>query len=234
MKTMLINLTQKYASLMFGLLLYSVGILTTIYAGLGVSPWDAFHLGIVNHTPLTLGQTSQLVGVAIIFLCIPLKVIPGFGTIANMYFIGLFIDIINVSGLIPHAHGLPQQICMLLAGVLIIGWATYFYLSAGMGSGPRDSLMLALTQLLNTRVWIVRTALEVTVVILGYFLGGPIGIGTVVTALLIGPSIQLAFSIMHRDPKAIRHRNIKEEYKLIMSVLTLSINKTETQKAIEK
>lgn len=151
-----------------------------------------------------------------------------------MYFIGLFIDIINVSGLIPHAHGLPQQLCMLLAGVLIIGWATYFYLSAGMGSGPRDSLMLALTQLLNTRVWIIRTALEVTVVILGYFLGGPIGIGTVVTALLIGPSIQLAFSIMHRDPKAIKHRNIREEYRLILSVLTLSINKTEIKKAIDK
>lgn len=216
MKNNVHKLAGKFAGLMFGLLIYAVGILTTIHAGLGVSPWDAFHLGIVNLTPLTLGQTSQLVGVVIIVLCLPLREVPGLGTIANMYFIGFFIDLIDALEIIPYAQGLPMQVFMLLFGVFLIGWATYFYLSAGMGSGPRDSLMLALTRLFRTRVWVVRTAIEVSVVVAGYFMGGPIGVGTVVTALLIGPSIQLAFSIMRRDPGAIKHRNIVEEYRALV------------------
>ncbi len=207
---------RKSAVLFLGLFLYAVGILLTIHANLGVAPWDAFHLGIVEHSALTLGQTSQLVGFFIVILCAVLGETPGWGTLANMYFIGLFIDIIERFGLIGSPGSLLARSIMLMVGILMMGWATYFYLSAGLGSGPRDGLMLALSRRLKMKVAIPRTAIEVTVLVIGYFLGGPLGIGTLLTAFLVGPAIQLAYSIMRQDPREVKHRTLVDDYHLVV------------------
>ncbi|MGI6037630.1 MAG: YczE/YyaS/YitT family protein [Limnochordia bacterium] len=187
---------RKLTALFVGLFLFSLGILLTIHANLGAAPWDAFHLGIVKHTGLNLGRVSQLVGIFLLVLCILLKEKPGWGTLANIYFIGFFIDLIEGTGYLPHFDNFWLQLAMLLTGILSIGWGTALYISVGWGSGPRDGLMLGLTRLLSIQLWQARTGIEGTVCLLGYFLGGPIGFGTIVTASLLGPSVQLAFSIL--------------------------------------
>ncbi|NLY55905.1 MAG: membrane protein [Firmicutes bacterium] len=207
---------RKGAVLFLGLFLYAVGILLTIHAGLGVAPWDAFHLGIVKHSSLTLGQTSQLVGLFIIILCALLGETPGWGTLANMYFIGFFIDIIERFGLIGSPGSFLARALMLILGICLMGWATYFYLSAGLGSGPRDGLMLALSRRLKMKVAIPRTTIEVTVLVIGYLLGGPLGIGTLLIAFLVGPSIQLAYSIMRQDPREVKHRTLLDDYQVLV------------------
>ncbi len=211
------NLIKRYLLLYLGLFLYSIGILLTIHANLGASPWDVFHLGLSNMIGLTIGEASQGVGLVLIILNYFFKVGLGWGTLFNMYFIGLFIDIIEKHGLIIDANSLAAKIIMLLSGIIIMGWATYFYMNSALGIGPRDGLMIGLSRKLSTKVWKVRTAIEVCVAVIGYLFGGPIGIGTIVSALLIGPSIQLAYAIGGKDPKGIMHRTIADDFKAIFS-----------------
>ncbi len=202
----------KFVLLMFGLFLCSVGILLAIHSGLGVSPWDSFHLGIAKHTHLRLGQVSQLVGIAIIVIDILMKQVPGRGTVLNMYFVGYFIDLIEGYSLIPNAQSIFGQIVMLLLGIFLMGWGTFLYLNAGWGAGPRDGLMLGLSRLFSTTVGKARTVIEACVAALGFALGIRLGIGTLVTVLLVGPAVQLAYRIGGQDPKAIVHRTLVDDY----------------------
>ncbi|HKM40034.1 MAG TPA: membrane protein [bacterium] len=204
--------TKKFTLLMVGLFLYSVGILLTIHARLGTAPWDTFQIGLVCHTNFTLGRVSQLVGIIIIGFNIMLKEIPGWGTILNMYFIGYFIDIIETFSLIPPVYTLVQKIIMLLVGIAVLGWATYLYMGTGWGAGPRDGLMLGLSRRLSTEVWKARTAIEVIVAGVGFALGAQLGIGTIIFALLIGPAVQLAYRIGGKEPEAVLHRTLMDDF----------------------
>lgn len=196
---------KKIIFLFWGLLLFGFGIVMTIKSNLGTGPWDALHIGLLNYIPLTLGQVSQLTGIIVIIASCFLGMKPGWGTIANMYFIGLFIDFfMTCSWLTVPSHWL-SQLAMLLGGVLVIGWASFFYLSAAFGAGPRDSFMVGTIHKTGWPVWKVRTVIETSVAIMGYLLGGPVGIGTVIIALTLGPSIQWAFSIMGRRAQDIKH-----------------------------
>ncbi|HHU62884.1 MAG TPA: membrane protein [Clostridiales bacterium] len=211
------DLVKRFLLLFLGLFLYSIGILLTIHANLGASPWDVFHLGLSSMTGLTIGKVSQIVGVVLIVVNYFLKERIGWGTIFNMYFIGLFIDIIQDHGLIVSANSLPAKIIMLLLGIITMGWATFFYMNSALGIGPRDGLMIGLSKRFSARVWKVRTVIEVCVVAIGFLFGGPVGIGTVVSAFLIGPSIQLAYTVVGKDPKGIVHRTITDDIKAIFS-----------------
>lgn len=195
-----------------GLFLYGLGIVMTVKSNLGTGPWDAFHLGITNHLPLTMGQVSQLTGILIIFFSLLLGVKPGLGTIANMYFIGLFIDLIMQSNLIATPKSLCYQLLLLLSGVIVIGWATFCYLSAAWGAGPRDGFMLGAITKTGWPVWKIRTVIEVTVSIMGYLLGGPVGIGTLIVAFTLGPSIQLAFTMMGKKAQDVNHEDLGENW----------------------
>ncbi len=206
---------KRLVSLMWGLFIFSSGLLLTIQANLGVAPWDAFHLGVVNHSSLTIGRVSQLTGLSLIILCTLLREKPGWGTLANMYFVGFFLDLLNDAGIIPQAHNLWTGLVMLLMGIGLIGWGSFFYLNAGLGSGPRDGLMMALNRISGIEIWMARMAIEVSVLILGYLLGGPVGLGTAITALCIGPSVQLAYTIAKQDPSAISHRTLADDYRAL-------------------
>lgn len=202
-------MVKRLFFLLGGLFCYGLGIVMTVKSNLGTGPWDAFHLGITNHIPLTMGQVSQLTGIIIILLSFLLGVKPGLGTIANMYFIGLFIDLIMGSNLIPVPNQWFYQLTLLLGGVIVIGWATFFYLSAAWGAGPRDGFMLGLINKTALPVWKIRTFIEVVVTIMGYFLGGPVGIGTLIVAFTLGPSIQLAFTVMRKRAEEVDHENLE-------------------------
>lgn len=199
---------KRVIFLFLGLLLFGFGIVLTIKSNLGTAPWDALHLGLIHYLPLTLGQVSQLTGILVIIISFLLGIKPGWGTLANMYFIGIFIDYFMNSKWIPLSNGWLSQFGLLLAGILIIGWGSYFYLSAALGAGPRDSFMIGTIEKTGWPVWKVRTVIESSVAILGYFLGGPIGIGTVIIALTLGPSIQWAFTIMKKKAQDIEHDSL--------------------------
>lgn len=214
-KDIWLKLLLKMPSLFFGFFLFAVAMLLALYSKLGMSPWDVFHMGIVNHSILSLGQTSQIVGFCVIMLSIFLGVIPGIGSIFNMIFIGIFVDLINNIGIFKTPESMLGKILMLISAIIIMGIATYFYLQVELGAGPRDGLMEGLVRKLNKPVWLIRGSIEITVLIIGFFLGGPVGIGTVLLAVAIGPSVQFAFKIGKYDSKKAQHMNLVDLYKNI-------------------
>jgi len=182
-------------SLFGGLFLFSAGIVANYHAGLGMMPWGVLNVGIEKLTPFTLGEVTQVVGLAVLLLGWLLGLPPGFGTFVNMYIIGTFIDWIIASGLIPIQETLIWQLGMLLLSVAFLGVGTLLYLRVKLGAGPRDGLMMGLVQKTGRPVSTVRGAIEMTVLLVGYFLGGPVGIGTVISAVTVGYSVQLAFKL---------------------------------------
>ena len=180
---------RRLTQLMVGLVLYGWSMAMLLRSGLGLDPWDVFHQGITNHVPLTFGQVTIVVGAVVLLLWIPLRQRPGIGTVLNVFVIGLAAD----AGLaaMPAVTWLPGQIAMLLGGVVANGLAGALYVGARLGPGPRDGLWVAITERTGHSIRLVRTVLEVTIVAIGWLLGGTVGIGTVVYAVAIGPIVQL-------------------------------------------
>jgi len=174
----------------------------TLYADLGMAPWGVLQVGLTRYTSLSFGQVSQVVGLAVLVLGWLLGFPPGFGTLMNMYFVGYFMDQIMAWGLVPTPGTLPGQLALLVGGILVLGAASYMYLSPRLGAGPRDGLMMGLVQRLGRPVYQVRAAIEVTVLALGYLLGGPVGVGTLITAFTTGYAVQLAFRLGGYDKDA--------------------------------
>ena len=172
-------------------------------------------MGLSGLSGLTLGQVSQLVGLAVLLLGWGLGFPPGFGTVMNMFFVGWFTDRIMELGIVPRPTDPLEQAALLLLSVVLIGVGSLFYLRVELGAGPRDGLMVGLVKTLNRRVWLIRGSIEVTVLVLGYFLGGPVGIGTVVTALTIGYSVQCAFKLGKFEGKS-PQMNLWELYEYLL------------------
>jgi uncharacterized membrane protein YczE len=167
-----------------------------------MSPWGVLNVGVSNITPLTLGQASQVIGLVVIAVGWMLGFAPGFGTLMNMYFIGLFIDLIIAWELIPTPTDPMFQYLLLILSVAVLGVGSLFYMGVQLGAGPRDGLMLGLVRKLDRQVAYVRAGIEGTVLILGYLLGGPVGVGTVITALTTGYSVQLFFRLGRFNSKS--------------------------------
>jgi uncharacterized membrane protein YczE len=160
-----------------------------LLAGLGVDPWDVLHQGLSRQFGLGVGTWVVIVGVLVLLLWIPLRQRPGLGTLCNVIVIGLVIDAVLAT--VPPVHGLPAQLAVMLSGVVLNGVATGLYIGAGLGPGPRDGLMTGLAARGHS-IRVVRTGIEVTVLLTGWLLGGTVGLGTVVYALDIGPIAHLS------------------------------------------
>jgi len=185
-----VSFLVKLPGLIVGLFLFAVGVVMNLYSNLGMSPWGVLQVGIVNYVPLTLGQVSQLVGLVVLAIGWLLGFPPGLATLMNMYFIGLFIDLIMEWGLVPRFSSILGESLLLLGSIVAIGIGSLLYMGPRLGAGPRDGLMLGLVQKLDRPISQVRGAIEGTVLILGYLMGGPVGVGTVITALTVGLSVQ--------------------------------------------
>jgi uncharacterized membrane protein YczE len=198
--------TARVGQLLVGLVLYGISLAMLIRAELGVGPWDVFALGIVNHLPMSYGTATVLVSGIVLLLWIPLRQRPGIGTLLNGLLVGPAADL--GLWLIPEADALWQQILLLAGAMLLLALATGVYIAPQLGPGPRDGLMTGLVRLTGWRIWIVRTAIEGTALLIGWLLGGPVGIGTVVFAFGIGPliGIFLPFFERRRAAKASRLR----------------------------
>ena len=215
MKKSLLTLVRLF----IGLFLYAVGIVFTINANLGLSPWDVFHQAISKHAGITMGQASIIIGILIVILDWVLGERVGFGTICNMLFIGIFMDLLMLNHLVPIFHNIIARVIMMILGMFIIGIASYFYISAGLGSGPRDGLMVALTKKSQKSVRFIRNCIEFTVLVVGYSLGGTVGLGTLIMVALGGYFVQFAFKIFKFDVKKVEHKFIKEHAKFIKEML---------------
>ena len=177
--------------LIFGLILFGIGETLLVTASIGLSPWFVLQEGMSLKTTYSLGTTTFIVGVIVMLIWIPLKQKPGIGTILNIIVISIVIDLC-----LPH---LPQpkifilQFFQVIIGVLIVGIGSGFYLIANLGPGPRDGLTTGFQKKTNLSFSLVRTLIEVSVVGSGWYLGGTVGIGTVVYALCIGPFVSVSF-----------------------------------------
>jgi len=183
------RLTRRLIQLYAGLVTFAFGEALILEAGLGVIPWDVFQQGLVNHWGLTMGTWSIIVGVAVLLLWIPLRQRPGIGTVSNAIVIGAALD--PMLRVIEAPESLGWRAAYLVAGILINGVATAAYIGARLGPGPRDGLMTGLVRLTGRSVRLVRTGLEVTVVLIGWALGGNLGLGTVLFAVSIGPVVHV-------------------------------------------
>jgi uncharacterized membrane protein YczE len=177
---MRLRLAQLYA----GLLLYGFSSSLLVLAGLGLDPWDVFHQGLSRTIGLGIGTWAIIVGAAVLLLWIPLRQRPGVGTLSNVVLVGGTMDV--VLGSVGPPHALTARIACLAVGIFLNGVATGAYIGAGLGPGPRDGLMTGLAARGHS-IRVVRTGLELTVLLAGWLLGGTVGFGTLAYALSIGP-----------------------------------------------
>lgn len=180
---------RRLVQLHAGLLLYGLSMAMMIRADLGLNPWDVFHQGVGDRTPLSFGTVVIITGAVVLMLWIPLRQRPGIGTISNMIVIGIAADV----GLwmIPAVESLPIRAAMLASGIVLNGAATSVYIGVGLGPGPRDGLMTGLAARTGRSIRTVRTGIEVAILALGWALGGTAGIGTILYAVTIGPIVHV-------------------------------------------
>lgn len=187
---------KRFTVFMIGIFFIALGIAFMVNGALGVAPWDVFHLGVEKHLSLTLGQIMQITGVVLIIVSYFLGVKPNIGTILNMAFIGFFYDLILMIGFTYSPENILLKVLFFCVGLFIYGFGSGMYISANWGSGPRDSLMVALNQKTFIRIAYVRGFIELMVLAIGYLLGGPVGFGTVAFSLLIGFVIEFSLFFM--------------------------------------
>jgi uncharacterized membrane protein YczE len=189
----------RLPGLVLGLALFGIGIALMAAAGVGLGPWEVLNQGISRHTGIALGTVGILVGIPVLVLWIPLGEVPGIGTLLNVILIGIATNI--VLPLLPHPTDVVPQLAMMLAGVVVIGIGSGLYLGAGLGPGPRDGLMTGMHHRFGWSIRRGRTAVELTALVLGFLLGGTVGIGTVVFALGIGPLVQALLRVLGRGDR---------------------------------
>jgi uncharacterized membrane protein YczE len=189
-------LVRRSALLLCGLVMYGLSLTLLLRAGLGLDPWDVFHQGLAETIGVSLGRTIVLTSFAVLALWVPLRERPGVGTVANAVVVGLGVEVF--SAIIPDAEPLWLRWVVLALGVVGNGVATGMYIGAGMGPGPRDGLMTGIARRSGSSIRVVRTSLEVIVLITGIALGGTFGIGTIVYAVSIGPLVHVFLPIFSR------------------------------------
>ncbi|GAA2978738.1 membrane protein YczE [Streptomyces fulvorobeus] len=182
------HVTRRLIQLYAGLALYGASSALLVRAELGLEPWGVLHQGLTELTGISIGVVSIIVGAIVLLLWIPLRQRPGLGTVSNVFVVGLAMD--GTLAAVPAVHGLGAQIPAMAAGILLNGVATGLYIAARFGPGPRDGLMTGLHRATGRSIRLVRTAIEVAVVVTGFLLGGSLGVGTVLYAMAIGPLAQ--------------------------------------------
>lgn len=186
--------TRRGVQLVVGLAFYGFGIGLMVRAGIGVAPWDVLAQGITAQTGLPFGVVVNIVGAFVLLLWIPIRQKPGLGTVANVLLIGPFAQLLLLA--VPQQHEPILQGLVFAGGLLLVGIATGLYVGARLGPGPRDGLMTGLHARTGRPIWVVRTGIEISVLIVGFLLGGQVGIGTLAFALLIGPIVNLTLPLL--------------------------------------
>ena len=206
----MIRILKTVCRLIIGFIFCSSGTVLAVNSNLGLSPWDVFHQGLSKITGISMGQVSIFVGLIVVIATIFLKLEIGLGTIANMILIGVFMDVISYTKIISTSHNFFVSLLMLLGSLFTMAIGSYLYIGCEMGCGPRDGLMVALVKKTGKPVGFIRSCIELGVLIIGFILGGSVGIGTLITVFCLGACIQLVFKVLRFDVGKIKHKNIRE------------------------
>ena len=188
-----------------------------LQANIGFSPWDAFHDGLAQTIGTTIGLASILVGIVILISAHLAKEKFGLGTIVNMILVGVLIDFILWLDVIPLSHGFLTGVPMLIGGMFLIGFGSYYYIGAGFGAGPRDNLMVIMMRRTKKSAGICRATVECCAVAAGWLLGGMVGLGTVLSAFGLGACVQISFRICRFDAKAVKHETLAETFRSLFN-----------------
>ena len=187
------SLPIRLVTLLAGLFVYGLGVALTVHAGIGIAPWDVLAQGISIQTGLSFGVATVAVSILVLVCWIPLKVKPGFATVANALLVGLFADFWLM--ILPDLSAYWQQLAVFMLGVVVVAIATGLYISSRLGSGPRDGLMQGTANTLDKPFWIVRTAFEGSVLTIGWLMGGQVREGTLIFAVTIGYLVQISLKV---------------------------------------
>lgn len=195
-----LSLVTRFGQLNLGLLGWGLGIVLFIRSHLGLGPWDAFHYGLHVQTGITVGMASIVAGFAILLITSMLGMRPGVATVLNMILIGVFID--ALLPVVPDAPNTVAAVAYFAAAIPLVGISSGLYIGAGFGHGPRDGLMVLLSLRTGWPIRRIRTLIELAVLLLGWLMGGVVGVGTVIIALTIGPSVQWGLRLFGALPAA--------------------------------
>ncbi|REF96227.1 putative membrane protein YczE [Asanoa ferruginea] len=193
-------MSSRLLRLFAGLVLFGVSLALMVRADIGLGPWDVFHQGVAQRIGLSIGLVVNLTAIVVLLLWIPLRQRPGIGTVANVVVVGLVTD--GTLWLLPDLDALAPRIALLVAGILANAVATGLYVGAGLGPGPRDGLMTGLAARGHS-IRLVRTLIELTVLVIGWLLGGSVGVGTIVYALAIGPLVGVFLPLLTVAPRPV-------------------------------
>ena len=192
----------RFVVLVGGLLVFASGIVALLESDLGLSPWDVLHQGLADQTPLSFGAANVVVSIVVLGLAWTVGARIGIGTVANAVLVGLFVQLLTSSEAIAELSNsdLSARISLLAAGIALMGFGTGLYIGAGLGAGPRDSLMVAGAARTRIRIGAVRSAIEAAALAVGFALGGTVGVGTIAFVILIGPAVEASFRLLARSP----------------------------------
>lgn len=199
-----------------GLLVFALGVHLTIYANIGLAPWDCLGMGIAKHTPLNYGLAMTAMSVVILLIDLALKERVGFGTVIDALLTGNFVQLYNDLNPLPENRSLWLGVGVMLLGFVFMALGMWIYMSAAQCCGPRDSLLVGLGKRLpRLPIGAVEILLWAAVLLLGWLLGGPVGVGTLISTFGAGAVMQLVYGVIRFDPRQVRHVSVAEAARIL-------------------
>lgn len=208
------KIVKQWIQITLGLLVFSLGVHLTIYANIGLSPWDCMSMGLSYHTPLNYGLSVTVISVTVLVLDLLMRERIGWGTVLDALLTGNFIQVFNDLNPFPENHNVWLGIGCMLVGFVIMAVGMWIYMSGAQGCGPRDALLVGLGKRLpRLPIGLVEILLWSVVTVAGWLMGGPIGIGTLLSTFCAGAIMQLVYNAVHFEPRDVKHRDIVETTK---------------------
>lgn len=222
-RTKMGGVLKKVLRLTCGISLCGSATVFMLNSNIGLLPWDVFHEGISKVMGITTGQASIIVSLIVFLLSIAVGEKVGIGSIVNVFLAGWVIDFLNYINIIPKADDIFNGIIMVIIGLLLLAYGCYLYMGCGLGYGPRDSLLVGLNKKLNKSINLIKTAMEVTVLLIGILLGGSFGVGTVISALGTGYAMEMIFKLKKFDVAKLKQKSLMDsfhDFKAFFSLLS--------------
>ena len=208
---------MEWLKIVLGLIVFALGVHMTIYANIGLAPWDCLGMGIAKHTPFNYGISMTLIAFTVLIIDILLKERIGYGTIIDAICTGNFVQMFNYLDPLPENKNTMLGIAIMLGGFVFMALGMWIYMSAQQCCGPRDALLVGLgKRMKKVPIGIVEIMLWAVVLLFGFLLGGPVGVGTLISTFGAGLVMQLVYSIIHFEPRKLRHRDIFEVSRILL------------------
>lgn len=213
-----LQLIKRIFESALGLFIYSIGVYLTIQANIGLAPWDSLSMGVSAHIGYSYGIVHTIISLCILGVDIIMKEKIGYGSLLDALLVGNYVDFIAYFDLLAVSQSLSYSILLVVIGLFIMAYGMYFYMKAGMSCGPRDSLLIALGKRFpRTPIGAVQTAMVAVVLLIGWLLGGPVGIGTLLSVFGLGTALQIVCKIFRFEPRDVVHQNLIETTKLLFA-----------------